>query len=291
MHNFSNHMKTAGLLAALMALFVFAGYAALGPEGMVLGLIVGLGVNGFSFFFSDSIALKAMKAREIGPESGVVAGVDAGRIYRMTERLAGRAGLPMPRVALCPHDAPNAFATGRSPKKAAVAVTRGLAQMCTDEELEGVIAHELAHIKHRDTLISTIAATVAGVLAFVAQWFFFLGIGRRNGLAGIAIIIVAAVGAAVLKAMISRSREFAADAEGARITGNPFGLASALDKLDSASRRIPLVQPNPAQNNLFIVEPLAASQANAAHGMSLTGLFASHPPTDRRIEALKRVRL
>jgi heat shock protein HtpX len=194
----------------------------------------------------------------------------------------------MPRVYLCPHDAPNAFATGRSPNNAAVAVTRGLAKMSTDAELEGVIAHELAHIRHRDTLISTIAATVAGVLAFAAQWFFFLGIGRREGgnpLVAIGVIILAAVGAAILKAMISRSREFAADAEGARIAGRTDGLASALQKLDAASRRVPLRQPNPAQNNLFIVEPLAGG------GKSITNLFASHPPTEQRIAALRRLEL
>ena len=286
MFNLQNNLKTAALLAALIALFVFAGYAALGPSGMIIGLILGLAMNGFAFFFSDTIAIKSMQGREIGPGAGHAAGVDVGRIYRMTERLAQNAGLPMPRVYLCPHDAPNAFATGRSPKKAAVAVTRGLAAMSTDAELEGVIAHELAHIKHRDTLISTIAATIAGVLAFAAQWFFFLGIGRRGGgnpLFAILIIILAAVGAAILKAMISRSREFAADAEGARIAGRTDGLASALAKLDAMSRRVPLRQPNPAQNNLFIVEPLAGG------GRSITNLFASHPPTEQRIAALRRI--
>lgn len=283
MHNVTNNLKTAALLAALMALFITAGGYVLGTNGLIIGLIIGLAVNGFAFFYSDKLAIKAMKAREIGPNAGIAAGVDVRRIYEITERLAKNAGLPMPRVYLCPHDAPNAFATGRSPRNAAVAVTRGLAQMSTDPELEGVIAHELAHIKHRDTLISTIAATVAGVLAFAAQWFFFLGIGRRNGLVGIAIIILAAVGAALLKAMISRAREFAADAEGARIAGRTDGLASALAKLDAASRRVPLVQPNPAQNNLFIVEPLAGG------GKSITSLFASHPPTEQRIAALRRV--
>jgi len=198
-----------------------------------------------------------------------------------------RAGLPMPRVYICPHDAPNAFATGRSPKKGAVAFTRGLLKSMTPEEIAGVAAHELAHIKHRDTLTSTIAATVAGVLAFVAQWFFLLGIGRGNGnpLGGFLLIIIAAVGAAIIKGMISRTREFAADAEGARIAGTPNGLISGLQKLDSMSRRVPLVQPNPAMNNLFIVEPLAGG------ARSLTSLFASHPPVPARVEALRRVRI
>jgi heat shock protein HtpX len=155
----------------------------------------------------------------------------------------------------------------------------------SDAELDGVIAHELAHIKHRDTLTSTIAATVAGVLAFAAQWFFFLGMGRRDGnpFVSFLVIIGAAVGAALIKAMISRSREFAADAEGARIAGSPHGLASALARLDSMSRRVPLRQPNPAQNNLFIVEPLSGGAP------SLISMFATHPPTARRIEALRRM--
>ena len=285
MHNLVNNLKTAGLLAALLALFMLVGYQ-FGTGGLIIGLVFGLVTNFGAWFFSDTIAIKAMQGREIGPDTGSVAGVDTRRIYESVERLSRNANLPMPRVYLCPHDAPNAFATGRSPRKAAVAVTRGLASIMDDAELDGVIAHELAHIKYRDTLTSTIAATVAGVLAFVAQWFFFLGMGRREGgnpLVTILVIIGAALGAAMIKAMISRSREFAADAEGARIAGSPHGLASALARLDAMSRRVPLRQPNPAQNNLFIVEPLAGG------ARSLTNLFATHPPTARRIEALRRL--
>ncbi|MCR9218199.1 MAG: M48 family metalloprotease [bacterium] len=285
MHNLVNNLKTAGLLAALLALFLIVGYQ-FGTGGLIIGLIFGLVTNFGAWYFSDTIAIRAMQGREIGPDSGRIAGVDTRRIYESVVRLSQRAELPMPRVYLCPHDAPNAFATGRSPRKAAVAVTRGLASTTNDAELDGVIAHELAHIKYRDTLTSTIAATVAGVLAFVAQWFFFLGIGRREGgnpLVTILVVIGAAVGAALIKAMISRSREFAADAEGARIAGSPDGLASALARLDALSRRVPLRQPNPAQNNLFIVEPLAGG------ARSLTNLFATHPPTQQRIEALRRL--
>jgi heat shock protein HtpX len=287
MFNLVNNLKTAGLFAALTLLFLTAGWAFIGgPVGLAISGVFVIGMNLFVYFHSDKLALRAMQARPIGPDSGFVAGVDTGRIYRSVERLSERAGLPMPGVYLTPHDAPNAFATGRSPRHAAVAVTRGLARMMNDAELDGVIAHELAHIKHRDTLMSTAAGTVAGVLAFAAQWFFFLGLGRREGanpLMGFLVIVIAAVGAAVIKSMISRTREFAADAEGARITGDAFGLASALSRLDEASRRVPLVQPNPANNNLFIVEPLAGG------GRSLVSLFATHPPTDQRIRALREI--
>ncbi|MCW5776267.1 MAG: M48 family metalloprotease, partial [Phycisphaeraceae bacterium] len=207
-----------------------------------------------------------------------------GELYAIVRRLADRADLPMPRVYVCPQDAPNAFATGRSPRHAAVAVTQGALHMLDRDELEGVVAHELAHIKNRDTLTSTISATVAGVLAAVAQWGFILGMGRNNGgnpIVALLTVILAAVGAAVIKAMISRSREFVADANGARIAGSPWGLVSALEKLDLYSKRIPMDNPNPAQNNLFIVEPLC--------GNSVLRLFATHPPTEQRIAALRRL--
>ncbi len=285
MWNFINHAKTAGLLAVLTAVFLIAGQALGGVSGLLIAGILIVPMNFFAWFYSDKLAIKAMQAREIGPDTGFVAGVDAARAYRSVQRLVQNERMPMPRVYLCPHDAPNAFATGRSPRKAAVAVTRGLLNMLDDEELDGVVAHELAHIKHYDTLISTVSGTIAGVLAFVAQWFFFLGIGRREGIGGILVIILAAVGAAVLKSTISRTREFAADAEGARIAGSPRGLADALLKIDAAARRVPLVQPNPANNNLFIIEPLSG-QRNP-----IFGLFASHPPTEDRINALRRLRL
>ncbi|MBL0927765.1 MAG: zinc metalloprotease HtpX [Phycisphaerales bacterium] len=288
MSAFANHVKTVLLLGALMGLFLLVG-AQWGTQGMVMALVLGGAMNVGAWFFSDRLAIAAMQGREITPQGGpeVGAAVSSRELYAMVDELRQRAGLPMPRVYLCPHDAPNAFATGRSPSKGAVAVTQGLLRMMSREELRGVIAHELAHIKNRDTLISCIAATVAGVLAFLAQWGMFLGGGRGgreggNPLAAILVVVIAALGAALIRAAISRSREFIADADGARIAGSPEGLASALGKLEALSRRIPLVQPNPAQNNLFIVEPFC--------GRTLTNLFATHPPTERRIAALRALR-
>jgi heat shock protein HtpX len=277
--SFANQFKTTLLLGAMIALFVAVG-AIWGQSGMIAGLILGGSMNVIAWFFSDRIAIAAMQGREVTAQS-------APQLWHTVDRLRQRAGLPMPRVYLCPHDAPNAFATGRSPARSAVAVTQGLLRMVDQSELEGVIAHELAHIRNRDTLISCIAATIAGVLAFVAQWFFFLGGGSNretHPLVGFLVVIVAALGAALLKAMISRTREFAADAAGAHIAGETRGLASALLKLDAYSRRIPLMQPNPAQNSLFIVEPLAGA------GRTLVNLFATHPPTEARVAALERLR-
>jgi len=276
-----NNVKTALLLGGMVAFFVAIG-GLIGKEFLLPFLLIGIVMNVGAFLFSDRIAIAAMRGQKVEPGN---------ELYEMVDRLRQRANLPMPRVYICPHDAPNAFATGRSPKRAAVAVTRGALQLLDQHELEGVIGHELAHVKNRDTLISTIAATVAGVLAFLAQWgIFFIGGNREGGnpLVFFAVIIVDAIGAALLKAAVSRSREFVADAEGARIAGSPHGLISALQKLDAVSRRVPLVQPNPAQNNLFIVEPLAASSGGRG-GLSLTNLFATPPPTEKRVEALSRL--
>lgn len=286
MQVFINNVKTALLLGGLMALFLMVG-SQWGTGGMIVALIFGGLANVVAFFFSDTIALKAMQGREVteGDHSINVGGMSGDELYRTVDELRRRANLPMPRVYVCPHEAPNAFATGRSPKKAAVAVTTGLLQNMRKDEIEGVIAHELAHVKHRDTLISCIAATIAGVLAFLAYYgMFFMG-GRREGgnpLIMFATVILAAIGAAVIKAMISRSREYAADAEGAKIAGSPNGLANALKRLDAMSKQIPLQQPNPAQNNLFIIEPLSGK------GKSILDIFASHPPTEARIAALMK---
>lgn len=281
MHNFANTMKTAILLGGMIALFVAVG-SFWGQQGMIIGLLFGGAMNVIAWFFSDKIAIAAMRAKEVDAQS-------APALYASVERLAANANLPMPRVYICPHDAPNAFATGRSPRKGAVAVTQGLLKLMNQQEIDGVIAHELAHIKNRDTLISCIAATIAGVLAYLAQWgFFFMGGARREGqnpLVMILVVILAAFGAALIKAMISRTREYMADADGARIAGSAEGLASALMRLDSFSRRIPLEQPNPAQNNLFIVEPLAGGRG----GLTLVNMFATHPPVEARVEALRRL--
>lgn len=272
-----NNFKTVVLLGGLMGLFVAVG-SMYGQNGMILGLVMGGLMNVVAWFFSDKIALAAMQGQQINGSEGP----EARALYEMVDELRQRANLPMPKVYVCPHDAPNAFATGRSPSKAAVAVTAGAMRLLTREELRGVMAHELAHVKNRDTLTSCIAATLAGVLAFLAQWGFMLGGGRdsnnSNPLFGIIAVIVAAVGAAVIKAAISRSREYVADADGAAIAGSPMGLVNALQKLEAYSKQIPLIQPNPAQNNLFIIEPLT--------GNSIMSLFASHPPTEKRVAAL-----
>ncbi len=278
MIRFVNNMKTVVLLGALFGLFVWVGAMLGNQQGMILGAILATAMNFGAYFFSDKIAIASMRGQQVDART-------APDLYRMIERLAERAELPMPKVYICPQDAPNAFATGRNPKHAAVAVTQGALRLLDERELEGVMAHELAHVKNRDTLISTIAATIAGVFSLLAQWAMFfgggLGGGSREGghpLAGLAIILLGALGAAIIKAMISRSREYVADADGAKIAGSPEGLASALQKLDSISRRVPLRHTNPAMNNLFIVEPFV--------GQALTRLFASHPPTAKRIEAL-----
>ena len=278
MSPFANNLKTVFLLGALTALLVVVG-GQWGQEGMIVALVFGGLMNVGAWFFSDRIAIAAMRGREVDEQS-------APDLVGAVDRLRRQAELPMPKVYICPHDAPNAFATGRNPKHSAVAVTQGAMRLLNQQELEGVLAHELAHIKHRDTLISCVAATIAGVLAFLAQWGFFLG-GRREGgnpLVMLVTVIVAAVAAAMIKAMISRSREYVADAGGARIAGTPDGLISALQKLDAYSRRIPLVQPNPAQNNLFIVEPFSGGSR------TLINMFATHPPMEARVQALEKLR-
>lgn len=278
MHSFINNAKTAILLGALMGLFVAVG-GLMGQGYLWVGLIFGGLVNLVAFFFSDKIAIAAMRGRQLTPETG-------GDLYRMVDRLRQNADLPMPKVYLCPHEAPNAFATGRSPKHAAIAFTQGAVNLLEPAELEGVAAHELAHVKNRDTLISTVAAMIAGTLAFIAQYSFFFMMGRREGgnpLLMVAGVILGAIGAAIIRAMISRTREYQADAIGAKIAGSPDGLMHALAKLDNYSRRIPLRQPNPAQNNLFIIEPLAGTSR------TLVNLFATHPPTEKRLAALRRL--
>jgi heat shock protein HtpX len=277
-----NNVKTAFLLGALMAIFIAVG-SAWGQQGMIMGLLFGGVANIVAFFFSDKITLKAMQAQEIHADSPA----PARGLYQMVDELRQRAGLPMPRVYICPQEAPNAFATGRSPSRAAVAVTVGALRLLNERELRGVMAHELAHVKNRDTLISCIAATVSGVLAFIAQWGMLLGGGNNreggNPLFAILAVILGAVGAAVIKAMISRSREYVADHDGAVIAGEPDGLISALQKLHVYNARIPMANANPAQNNLFIVEPMM--------GTSLLRLFATHPPVENRIAALREVRV
>ena len=275
MTTFVNNMKTAVLLGALFGLLVWVG-SYWGTTGMIIAGIIAVIMNFTAWFASDKIAVAAM--RGVPVDERTPSGAELAGIVR---RLADRAKLPMPRVYICPQEAPNAFATGRNPRHAAVAVTRGALQLLDRQELEGVIAHELAHIKNRDTLTSTIAATVAGIFSMLAYWGFLFGMGGRRGgnpLALIGVVLLGAVGAALIKAMISRSREFVADADGAEIAGSPHGLVSALRKLEANAKRIPMHNPNPAMNNMFIVEPFT--------GKALTRLFSSHPPMEKRVAAL-----
>jgi heat shock protein HtpX len=280
MVRFVNNLKTVILLGGLMGLCLAVG-SMFGQHGLILGLMFGGIMNLVAWFFSDKIALAAMQAKEVTPADGGV----AAELYHMVDDLRQRANLPMPRVYICPQAAPNAFATGRSPSKAAVAVTQGALQILNYDELKGVMAHELAHVKNRDTLTSCIAAMVAGTLAYLAQMGLWFGGGNNreggNPLFGLLALILAPIGAAVIQAMISRSREYVADADGAAIAGDARGLMSALRKLESVSGRIPMDNPNPAQNNLFIVEPFA--------GKTLTSLFATHPPMEKRLASLAKV--
>ncbi|MCG8347113.1 MAG: zinc metalloprotease HtpX [Chloroflexales bacterium] len=280
---FWNTMKTGVLLAALTGMFVVIGSALGGQVGMVIAFIFAIALNMGAWWFSDKLALRMSGAREVTP-------AEAPDLHEMVEVLSARAGIPKPRVYIIDSEAPNAFATGRSPSKGAVAVTTGIARMLTRDELAGVVAHELAHIKHRDTLISSIAATIAGaitMLAEMAMWAsIFGGFGGQDeedsGIAGmiggILMIILAPIAALLIQMAISRSREFSADAGGARILGDPLPLASALEKLEWAAGRVPM-QTSSATSHLYIVNPL--------RGGGLSGLFRTHPNTTERIARLR----
>jgi len=277
-----NLFKTAVLLAALTSLVVLIGQAIGGQQGMVIAFILAVAMNFGSYWFSDRIVLAMYRAQPIEE-------AQAPDLYRIVRRLTTRAGIPMPRVYLIPGDTPNAFATGRSPQHAAVAVTEGIMRMLDDEELEGVLAHELSHVKNRDTLTMTIAATLAGVityLAHMAQWAAIFGGGRRDdeegsggGIFGALLMaILAPIAAMLIQLAISRAREFQADASGAQLAGRPWGLAKALEKLEMASRMAPM-DATPATAHLFIVNPL--------RGEGLASLFSTHPPIQERIARLR----
>ncbi len=279
MTSFINNTKTAALLGALFGLILLAGYAITGgsPQGMFLAFLFGGATNIVAFFFSDKIAIASMRGKEVNEQT-------APDLVHMVARLAKNANLPMPRVYICPQEAPNAFATGRNPKNAAVAVTQGALRLLSYEELEGVMAHELAHVKNRDTLISTVAATIAGAISALAWFAFWFGGNRQGGnpLVVLLVAIFAPIAAMFIQMAISRSREFVADAEGAAIAGTPSGLISALQKLDATARQIPLANENPAQNHMFIVQPLSGAGG-------LSKLFSTHPPTRERIAKLREL--
>lgn len=268
-----NALKTAMLLGAMSALLLYLGQALGGAQGLVMGFVFAVITNFGSYWFSDKIVLAMYSAKTADPGS---------RLYRIVARLSQRAGLPMPKVFIIPQPSPNAFATGRNPEHAAVAATEGILQLLNDDELEGVIAHELAHVKHRDILISSVAATLAATIMMVARMAMWFGGGRRderegNPIAAIAMMLLAPLAAGLIQAAISRSREFAADAGGAAIAGHPEGLVSALRKIERASHQVPL-DANPATAHMFIIKPFSVG--------GMMSLFSTHPPTEQRIQAL-----
>ena len=273
-----NMLKTAVLMAAITALFMAIGSLLGGQQGMVLALIVALGMNFFSYWFSDKLVLKMYNAQEVDETS-------APQFYRMVRELAGRAGLPMPRVYLIEEDAPNAFATGRNPENAAVAATTGILRVLSERELRGVMAHELAHVRHRDILISTISATMAGAISMLANFAMFFG-GRdsegrsTNPIVGILVMLLAPLAASLIQMAISRAREFEADRGGAEISGDPRSLASALQKIHNYAQGIPLetAEHHPETAQMMIMNPLS--------GGGLRGLFSTHPSTEERVERL-----
>jgi heat shock protein HtpX len=281
----SNVLKTGVLLGVLTALFVLGGRAIAGEQGMIIGFVMAALMNVFSYWFSDKIVLAMYGAQPVDE-------AQAPGLYAIVRRLATRAQIPLPRVYIIPTDTPNAFATGRNPKHAAIAVTEGIMRILDSDELEGVLAHELSHVTNRDVLISTIAATLAGAityLAHMAQWAAIFGgrsqdddEGGSNPLVMMLFAILAPIAAMLVQLAVYRAREFQADASGARLAGRSYGLAKALEKIEVASRMEPLPA-NPATAHLFIVNPLS--------GRSFAQLFSTHPPTEERIARLRAMRL
>lgn len=281
-------LKTAFLLTALTLLLILGGEAIAGPRGMTFGLVIAVVMNAVAYFFSDKIALRSAQAEPVTREQ-------APRLYAVMERLAGKAGLPMPKLYVSPQAAPNAFATGRNPHHAAVCVTAGLMQIMNDDELEGVIAHELSHVRNYDILTSSIAATIAGAITWVAEmgrWGLIFGgyggsrdggEGEGNAITAILMLILAPIAALLLQLGISRQREYQADASGVKMVGHQYGLISALQKLENYNKKIPMAI-SPSTAALCIVAPLQGRQM-------LANLFSTHPPLDERIEILKNMQI
>ena len=276
-----NWFKTTLLLGAMTALIIWIGHIFGGQQGMVFAFILAMGMNFFSYWYSDKIVLKMYRAREVSPQ-------EKPELYQIVQQIAQNANLPMPRLYIIPNPSPNAFATGRNPEHAVVAVTEGLIKLMNRDEIAGVLSHEMAHVKNRDILIGSIAATMAGaimILASMARWTAIFGGGRNDdeggGLGGIGLIvmsILAPVAALLIQMAISRSREYHADATGASFLGQSHGLASALEKLGAYSRKVPL-EANPSTAHMFIVNPLSAR--------NMASLFSTHPPLEERIARLK----
>jgi len=278
-----NTFKTALLLTALTLMLLFGGQLIAGEQGMAIALFIAVAMNGIAYFFSDKIALSMSGAKPVTRE-------EAPRLYQIMDRLCGLANLPMPKLYLIPEAAPNAFATGRNPQHASVAVTAGLLQVMTDEEIEGVLAHELSHVRNYDILTASVAATIAGAithLAFMGRFAMIFGGGSRDddrgggGLSALLMLILAPLAATFVQLAISRQREFAADASAAQIVGHPFGLIHALEKLGAYNKRIPM-QTDPSTSSLYIVAPLSA-------GSIFTSLFSTHPKLEDRIAALQNM--
>lgn len=278
-----NNIKTLFLLVTLSLILIWAGAAMGGKQGMTIALIFALGMNFFAYWFSDKIVLKMYGAKEVTE-------AEAPDLYGTVRRLSQKAGIPMPRVYLIDQEQPNAFATGRNPQHAAVAVTSGIMRILSKEELQGVLGHELAHVKHRDILISTIAATIAAAISFLAQMAQWAMIFGHRGdddeggspIAALVMMIVGPIAAMIIQMAISRSREYVADEGGARIAGNPRYLSGALRKLHQASQKIPM-KANPATSHMFIVNPLS--------GGGILKLFSTHPPIEERISRLESMSL
>jgi len=275
-----NSVKTVFLMTAMMALFLLVGYAIGGNSGMTIAFIFALVMNFGSYWFSDKIVLKMYRAQQVTREQSP-------KFYNMVEQLAQNANLPMPKVYIINDPTPNAFATGRNPKNAAVAATTGILQSLNNEEMAGVMAHELAHVKNRDILVSTIAATLVGSITYIAQiagWAAMLGRGNDrgggSGLGGLILIILSPIIAMLLQMAVSRSREYMADAGGAQISGNPMALATALEKISRGNQIKPVNHSSPASAHMFIINPMFGGMGK---------LFSTHPPTEERIKRLREM--